>query len=279
MSNMFAARPQVEQADVRQNPAPTLRTPMTHARVIDYSVSPSGLFDHVLAFVFGFVIGFGVLFIFFQILPVAIAGGAIYGTVNIFVSAHNAIINRKKRLRTQFFDLLEAMSVAMRAGSPPLRALESAREDLLLLYTATSDIIIEIDLIIRKFNNAVPLSDCFDDLAKRSKLDDIVSFASVYSTIEGKSSRADEIVRETQQIIADKMEIEMEIETMLTSAKSEINIMQLMPLLVLFVVSTAGAGFMDALFTTNVGRMVSAGGLVVFIGCYLMARAFSNIKI
>lgn len=49
--------------------------------------------------------------------------------------------------------------------------------------------------------------------------------ASIYATIEGKSSRADEIVRETQQIIADKMEIEMEIDTLMTAAKSEVNIM------------------------------------------------------
>ena len=247
--------------------------------VIDYSVSPSGVFDHMLAFLIGFVIGFGVLFMFYKIITLSAAGGIIYGMINIFISSQNAITKRKKKLRVQFFDLLEAMSVAMRAGNPPLKALESAREDLRLIYSDDSDIIIELEVIIAKFNNATPLSEVFSDFAKRSGLEDIDSFASIYATIEGKSSRADEIVRETQQIIADKMEIEMEIDTMMTAAKSEVNIMLFMPLVVLGVISFAGAGFMDAIYTTAIGRLVSTGGLIVFIVCYVMARKFSSIKL
>ena len=119
-------------------------------------------------------------------------------------------------------------------------------------------------MIILKFNNAVSLSAAFSDFAERSGLEDIASFASIYSTIEGKSSRADEIIRETQQIIADKMEIEMEIETMMTAAKSEVNIMLFMPLVILGVIGYAGAGFMDAIYTTPMGRVVATGGLAVF---------------
>ena len=245
----------------------------------DYSVSPSGVFDHILAFIFGFGVGAVVLYVYFHVIPVAAAGGIVCGIANIFIAAKNATAKRKKQLRTQFFDLLEAMSVAMRAGNTPLRAIESAREDLTLIYPTDSDIIVEVDLMIRKFNNAITMAEIFNDIARRSGLEDIYSFASVYATIEGKSSRADEIVRETQQIIADKMEIEMEIETMMTAAKNETNIMLIMPIVVLGIIGTAGAGFMDALFTTAVGRIVSAGGLAMLIACFLMARAFSNIKV
>jgi tight adherence protein B len=171
------------------------------------------------------------------------------------------------------------MSVAMRAGNPMLKSLQSARGDLGMIYPEGSDIIIELDIIIGKFNNAVPLSVAFEDFAKRSELEDINSFASIYATIEGKSSRADEIIRETQQIISDKMEIEMDIDTMMTAAKSEVNIMLIMPLVVLGVIGYAGAGFMDAIYTTTAGRLVATGCLAVFIGCYIMARKFSNVKV
>ena len=109
--------------------------------------------------------------------------------------------------------------------------------------------------------------------------EDVASFASIYATIEGKSSRADEIVRETQQIIADKMEIEMEIETMMTAAKSEVNIMLFMPLVILGIIGYAGAGFMDAIYTTVIGRVVATGGLIVFIISFIMAKKFSNVQI
>lgn len=247
--------------------------------VPDYTASPSNLLDHILAFMMGSAGGFAVLFIFYKLVPLAIVCGVLVGVINIFVAEHAAIRKRLRKLRVQFFDMLEAMSVAMRAGNPVLKSLQSARADLAMIYSETSDIIVELDIIILKFNNAIPLSVAFADFAERSGLEDAASFASIYATIEGKSSRADEIVRETQQIIADKMEIEMEIETMMTAAKSEVNIMLFMPLVILGVIGYAGAGFMDSIYTTAVGRIVATGGLVVFIISFILARKFSNVEI
>jgi len=245
----------------------------------DYKQSSSAAVDHIAAIIIGFTVAFLVLFIFYKLLALSIIGGMIFGIVNIFASKHSSIKKRKLKLRVQFFDLLEAMSVAMRAGNPMLRSLQSARDDLTLIYPQSSDIITELDIIIGKFNNAVPLSESFSDLAERSGLEDIKSFATIYATIEGKSGRADEIIREIQQIIADKMEIEMEIDTLMTAAKSEVNIMLMMPLVVLGIIGYAGAGFMDAIYTTGAGRIVSTGGLIVFILSFIMAKKFSNVKL
>ena len=244
----------------------------------DYMRSQSTGFDHCLSFIVGFAAGFLILFIFYKIISLSAIGGAALGLVNIFISAQSALKKRTVKLRVQFFDLLEAIAVAMRAGNPLVKSLQSAREDLTLIYPEDSDIITEIDIIIGRFNNAVPMSIAFSDLAQRSGLEDIASFASIYATIEGKSGRADEIVRETQQIIADKMEIEMEIDTLLTAAKSEVNIMLFMPLVILGVIGYAGAGFMDAIYTTAVGRVVSTCCLIVFIVSFIMARKFSSVK-
>jgi len=245
----------------------------------DYKRSSSVFLDHLIAFAIGFAAGFFVLYIFYNIIFISIIGGLVLGIIYIFVSVHASIKKRKIKLRVQFFDLLESLSVSMRAGNPMLLSLLSAREDLILIYPQNSDIITELDIIIGKFNSAVPLSESFSDLAARSSLEDIKSFASIYATIEGKSSRADEIVRETQQIIADKMEIEMEIDTLMTAAKSEVNIMLLMPLVILGVIGYAGAGFMDAIYTTGAGRVVSTGGFAVFVLSFVLARKFSNVKL
>ena len=245
----------------------------------DYNVSTTGALQHITSFLIGLAIGFVILFIFYKIVILALAGGVITGIAYIFIEDQNTVKKRKLSLRTQFFDLLESMAVSMRAGNPVLMALQNSREDLLLIYREDSDIISELDTILGKFNNAVPLSEAFENLAERSKLEDIASFATIYSTIEGKSSRADEIVRETQQIISDKMEIELEIDTLMTAAKSEVNIMLFMPLIILLVIGYAGAGFMDAIYTTGVGRAVSTGGLLIFITSFLLARKFSNVSL
>lgn len=271
--NLFA--PQVEE---KKQPRSRAKKDEPALIVPDYSVSPSKLFDHILAFLVGYAAGFVVLFTFYQKPILGIICGIPVGVVHIFTASQNASRKRLMKLRTQFFDLLEAMSVAMRAGNPMLKALESAQEDLSMIYPPNSDILMELRLILSRFQNAIPLSEAFGDFARRCGLEDVASFASVYATIEGKSSRADEIIRETQQIIADKMEIEMEIDTMMTAAKSEVNIMLFMPLVILLVIAYAGGGFMNALYTTLPGNIVATGGLIVFCISYVMARKFSDIS-
>lgn len=277
--NMFAATPPQEEETPRSEAKRPAREEEQRLKIPDYTVSRSTLFDHILSFLVGFGAGFAVLFIFYKLIPLAVLGGLVMGTVNIFTAQQKAMQKRITSLRRQFFDLMEAMGVAMRAGNPVLKALESARKDLVLIYGESSDIIDELDLILSRFHNAMPLSEAFSDLAQRSGLEDIESFASVYATIEGKSSRADEIIRETQSVIADKMEIEMEIDTLMSAAKSEVNIMLFMPLVILLVIGYAGAGFMDAIYTEPIGRLVATGGLIVFIISFALARKFSNVKI
>ena len=269
-------------APSQQGGAAEQQAPAQARRILvkpDYSVSPHGLPDHILSFLLGFVMGFVVLYVYYKILILSIVGGALYGTAYIFIGAQSALRKRKIKLRLQFRDLLEALSVAMRAGNPPARALQSARADLLLLYNEDSDIMTELDIVIALFNNAIPLSEAFHDFAARSGLEDVESFASVYATIEGKSSRADEIVRQTQAIISDKMEIEMEIETLMTAAKNEMNIMTVMPLVILLLLGYVGAGFMDAIYTSAGGRIAASVGLVIFIVSVIMGRRISSIKL
>ena len=247
--------------------------------VPDYTLSCSSILDHVLAFAIGFAAGYVVLFVFYKSIVLGFIGGALTGIINIFMSEQSAKEKRLKKLRTQFFDMLESMSVAMRAGNPMLKALQSARSDLSLIYPEDSDIITEVDIILARFNNGMMLSESFNDFAERCKLEDVKSFASVYSTIEGKSGRADEIIKETQSIIADKMEIEMEIDTLMTAAKSEVTIMLFLPLIILLVIGNAGAGFMDAIYTTSIGHAIATGGLIIFFLSFFLARKFSNVEI
>ena len=125
----------------------------------------------------------------------------------------------------------------------------------------------------------VPLKEAFNQFAERCKLEDVISFASVYATIEGKANRENDIIRETQQIIGDKMRIEMEIDTLMTSSRLEASIMLFMPLVILLVIGYAGAGFMDVIYKEPIGRVVASVGLIVFLFSYALVQKFSNVEV
>lgn len=252
---------------------------VSSSELTDYTVYHLSFFETLLAFAIGFVGGFLVGHLFYKINLLSILIGFVFGYYYIGIYRDKAQKKRLFKLRREFFDLLEAMAVSMRAGNPPSKALESAQKDLSLIYSDKSDIMVELDLIVQGFRNSIPLSELFSSLGERSSLEDVLSFAAIYKTIEGKSSRADEIVRQTQQIIADKMEIELEIDSMMTGAKSEVTVMLIMPLVILAMISNMGGSFLDALYTQVTGRVIATIGLAVFIACYFMAKKISSVKL
>ena len=84
---------------------------------------------------------------------------------------------------------------------------------------------------------------------------------------------------QTQQVISDKMEIEAEIETMITSTKSEQTMMLIMPILIVGCMSLMGEGFMDVLYTTTAGRLVSTLVLVIFAAAFFLSEKLTSIKV
>ncbi len=196
--------------------------------------------------------------------------------------AKSQVKKRKKRLRTQFCDMLEAMSVAARAGNNELKALESAYHDLQMTYNEKADIIREMRDIINRNRNGIPLRVLFKDFGERSGVDDIKSFGEIYEIIEGRSDKFSDIIKQTQQIISDKIEIEEEIETVLTAPKNENKIMLFMPVLLILILGAGGGGFLDWLYaedTKFAGAIVISICIAIFISAYLIGQKMTDIDV
>ena len=84
---------------------------------------------------------------------------------------------------------------------------------------------------------------------------------------------------QTNDIIGEKIEVEQEIETGITAAKSETNVMLVMPIVIVIMLSAMGGGFMDALFTTAIGRIAATIALVLFVISFVLAKKFTNIDV
>ena len=132
----------------------------------EYSVNKGSTADNILAFLKGCAVGFAVLFVFYKLWLLSAIGGIAVGVASIYADRKKRTNTRIRKLRVEFYDMLEAMSVSMRAGNPVLKALESAKEDLELIYSKDSDIIVELTIILERFRNAMPLSAAFEGLQR-----------------------------------------------------------------------------------------------------------------
>lgn len=235
---------------------------------------------HIFVYVVASILASVVVYLFYHIIPISVIGGFIIGIFLEKMYADSTIRKRQKQLRLQFRDFLESMAVAARAGNVEVKAIKSAAKDLRLSYSEQSDIVREIDNIIVQYEGGgIAIKDLFQDFADRSNLPDIQSFATIYGVIEGKSDRFGDIVVQTHEIIGEKIEVEQEIETGITSAKSETYTMLVMPIVIVVAMSGMGGGLMDALFTTMIGHLVATVALVLFVISFVVSIKLTDISV
>ncbi len=243
----------------------------------DYHVYHMTPADYLISWGIGIGAGTIVLFAFFNNLIVALLGGIVCGKI---IPKYYCEYRRKKQsdeLRTQFKDLLEALTSSYSAGQNTVEAFNDATSDMVSIYGEGTDIVREVQIICTGLNNNINIEQLLLDFARRSGLDDAMSFANVFEVCNRQGGDLKRIVAETREIINDKIEIEMEIETMLSGSKNELNIMMVMP--VIIVIMLKGLGTSMAGTNTPATIIVKIICIGIFVLAYGMGRKITDIKI
>lgn len=140
---------------------------------------------------------------------------------------------RKKELLLQFKDLLESLTASYATGKNTLDSFRDAWNDLEQIYGDQADITRELAIIVTGMENNITIEDLLTNFARRSGLEDVASFADVFRVSIRQGANIKDIIAATRDVINDKIEIEMEIQTIIAGNKNELNIMMVMPLVIL----------------------------------------------
>ena len=120
------------------------------------------------------------------------------------------------------------------------------------------------------------IEDLLLNFAARSGLDDVDSFANVFEVCNRKGGNLKQIVGETRSVINDKIEIEMEIQTMVAASRNELNIMMVMPFIIMFTMRGLGDNMTDNSLTNLVVKFTA---LAIFAGAYVLGLKLVDIKL
>ena len=189
-----------------------------------------------------------------------------------------AIIDKKRiSLNRQFRDMLEAFNTSLGAGKNVNDSFFSVYEDLKIQYPEDAFILKELEVVISAIHNNVAIETVLDDLGDRSGNDDIKSFANVFKICYHKGGNIKDVIRNTREILSDKMEISEDIETLVTSNKLEQNIMTVMPVALIGLIKMTSPDF-AANFVSPAGILSTTIGIVIFIVAYFIGKAVLDIK-
>ena len=212
-----------------------------------------------------------------DIIIVALCG---FGAAKLFLPVRTKQLQegRQKKLRSQFRDMLEALNTALGAGKNVHDAFLSVYDDLKNQYEDGTFILTELSLINGGVANGFILEDMLSDFGARSGIEDIQNFADVFRICYRQGGNIKDTLRNTTEIISDKMEVEEEIETTVSGSKSEQYIMLVMPVLLIGMIKLSSPDF-AANFATMTGIISTTIGIILFVASYFVGKKLLDIRV
>ena len=187
------------------------------------------------------------------------------------------LAKRKKELRKQFRSFLETLAVSLSSGMNILDSLLSSYNDLKVEYSEDAYIVAEVKEMIDGMQNNVPIEDMMASLGERSSIEDVKNFGIVFELCYRAGGNMKEVVRRTSDIISEKIQIEAEIETALTSNKSQFSVMMVIPVVMVLMIRTMMTAFAKS-FSTVPGVIAVSVAVGIFIGAYKLGTKLTDIK-
>lgn len=267
----------------------------TNIETLNYNVYYMGKIEKLLYALLAFAVGAFVGYMFYGGIGVdefgdptvltyvlntviMVAVGAVAAKLFIPIRTEQLRKNRQKKLKSQFRDMLEAISTSLSAGKNVQDSFAGVYADLKNQYEEDAYILQELYVINDGIANGVTIEELLDDFGKRSGCEDISDFANVFEICYRKGGNIKDTIRNTYDIISDKMAVAEEIETVVTGSKSEQNLLLVMPVVLIAMIKFSSAEF-AANFVTPSGLAATTAALAMFVASYFVGRIVLDIKV
>lgn len=197
----------------------------------------------------------------------------------IFVPVINKMLlaKRNKKLENQFMNFLETLATSLSAGSTMHDAVISSKDDLLNQFSEKDMIIVELKEIIAGIENGITMEDMLANFGARSYNENIVNFSNVISNCYRLGGNFSSVVRNTRELISDKIAVADEIATKVSSNKLQLNAMSLMPIALVGMLKMTSGDFASNL-ASPVGVIVTTIAIGIFAAAYIWGQKIINIR-
>lgn len=186
---------------------------------------------------------------------------------------------QRQELGIQFKDLILAVAANQKAGYSVENAFRESYKDMEMLYGREGIICTEIKYILAGLDNNIVLEKLIYHLGMRSGLPDIIQFADVFFIAKRSGGNMTDILQKTAAVIEQKTETDKEIQLMISAKKMEQKIMNMVPFLIIFYVSSTSKGFFDVLYHNIIGMIIMTVCLGFYAAAYLLSKRIVDIEV
>lgn len=190
------------------------------------------------------------------------------------------LARRRRELNSQFKDMLYSLSSSLSAGKSIENAFREVLRDLAVLYPDAEEyIILEAEYMARRIEMNETVETVLSDFARRARIEDVENFSDVFQICKRTGGNIVEVVRNTSGIINDRIEIRQEIEMLLAQRRFEQKVLNIVPVLLIVLLSASAADYMEPVFSTAMGRLVMTVAIGLLAVAWFISKKIMDIRI
>lgn len=248
-------------------------------QAIDYRVYIMNTKERLLYTLCAAVFLFFLAFVFYHSILISLlaSGLAIFYPR---IKSKELLKKRKTVLSQQFRDALYSLGSSISAGKSVETAFRDTVRELYLLYPdADTYIVREFSTIVARIEMNETVEEALRDFAERSGLEDIRSFSDVFTIGKRSGGNMVEIIINTTNVIGEKLRIKEEINTMLAQRRLEQKVLNVMPVLLILLLTWSTGDYMTPVFDTLFGRIVMTASVILLIMAYFISKKITDIEV
>lgn len=186
---------------------------------------------------------------------------------------------RQQDFRLQFKEAIQSLASGLNVGYSVENALREACKELSGMYKKEDMIMKELAYMIRQIHMNVPSETAFDELATRTRDEDVQTFVTAFNLAKRSGGDTIDIIRNVVRQMGEKIDVEREIQTMLSAKKMELHIMSVIPFAMILYLRLSFPEFLSVLYGTTVGIIVMSICLFVYLCAYEVGKRMVEIEV
>lgn len=189
------------------------------------------------------------------------------------------IEKRKKELLIQFKEAMQSVSAAVLSGFSIENAWREAEKEIETMYGKDAYMTVEL----KQMNAAVRTNQQIEQLlyqfALRSTCEDILNFAEVFQFAKRSGGNFGKIIQNTINRISEKIEVEKEIQTVISGKKMEQRVMNVVPIFLLCYLNLTSKEFLTPLYGNLFGACVMTLAFLAYMGALILSQKLMDVKL
>ena len=196
-----------------------------------------------------------------------------------FFNKKEFVEKRKEKLLIEFKDFLRVIKSFLEASYSIENAFILSVKELTMLHGKDSMMVKELKSIVSQLKLNKPIDKVFRKFAEKTHMEDILDFSEVFLIAKAHGGNISKIIGNTINVINDKIEVKLEIDTVTASKRFEQKLMNLLPFLIIIYMNISSSSFLRPLYTTLEGRLLMTFALVVYFFSIKVSKKILAIEV